>query len=62
MKIFLWILVSCVIIAEDITKPMMFDSQVRSGYTDITVKIKAPSVILENGKVSTRSSVSTEKK
>jgi hypothetical protein len=41
---------------------MMFDSQVRSGYTDITVKIKAPSVILENGKVSTRSSVSTEKK
>ena len=56
------ILVSCVIVAEDITKPMMFDSRVRSGYTDIAVKIKPVSVVMENGKVSTRSSVTTEKK
>ena len=60
IKNLLIFIVNCVIIAEDVNKPMMFDSRPKSGYVDVILKIKPPTVILDNsGKVSTRASISS---
>jgi hypothetical protein len=48
-------------IAEDMTKPMLFSTKVKSGYTDIIVKIKPTEMILSGGKLTTRPSISEKR-